>query len=174
MYSTVQTTDVNMKVDKNLPLYFVIGTHNDSLSIAGEDVSNGVSKGMNIAGGVFRGAQIAHIAKCVGIIGLFTNSPVYASDCGKAASWCYGYKGQINELLGETSNDGLVAVSSQQLPSYSKVGSSAQTKVLNRTDRVFYYRNHDNITDAGSASRNKINDYADALLGITKRSNKKR
>lgn len=174
VYSTITTTDVNMKVDKDLPLNFVIGTHNDTLSMAGEDISHGVDVGMNIAGGVFRGAQVAHIAKCVFIIGLLTNSPVYAYDCGRAADWCYGYKNEINELLGEASNDGLVAASSQQLPESSKVGSSAQTKILNKSKRVFYCRNHADIVDAGSPSRNRINDYADEMLGITNRSNKKR
>jgi len=174
VYKTVTTTDVNMKVDKDLPLDFVIGTHNDTLSMAGGNVSKNLDTGMNIAGGVFRGAQVLHVAKCVFIIGLFTNSPAYASDCGKAADWCFGYKSEINELIGESSNDGLVAVSSQQLPESSKVGSSAQTKVLNKSKRVYYYRNHADIVDAGSASRNRINDYADELLGIKNRSNKKR
>ncbi|BDC92486.1 hypothetical protein SAMN04487977_102117 [Treponema bryantii] len=175
VYSTVQTTDVNMKVDKNLPLNFLIGGYNDSLSMADETTRNNIDKGMRIAGDVFNAAYIAHIAKSCLIIGLFTNSPAYASDCNKAADWCYNYKREINELIGESANDGLVAVSSQQLPVYSKVGSSAETKILNKTNRIIYNnRNHANITDIGSASRNKINDYADEILGIKNRTNKKR
>ena len=175
VYSTVQTTDANMKVDKNLPLNFIIGGYNDSLSMADENTRNNIDKGMKIAGDVFNGAYIAHIAKCCLLIGLFTNSPVYATDCNRAADWCYNYKREINELIGESANDGLVAVSSQQLPEYSKVGSSAQTKVLNKTNRIIYNdRNHENINKVGSASRNKINDYADELLGIKNRTNKKR
>ena len=175
VYSTVQTTDANMKVDKNLPLNFIIGGYNDSLSMADENTRNNIDKGMKIAGDVFNGAYIAHIAKCCLLIGLFTNSPVYATDCNRAADWCYNYKREINELMGESANDGLVAVSSQQLPEYSKVGSSAQTKVLNKTNRIIYNdRNHENINKVGSASRNKINDYADELLGIKNRTNKKR
>ena len=175
VYSTVQTTDVNMKVDKDLPLKFLIGEKNDSLSMADESIRNGVDKGMNIMGDVFTAAAIIHAAKCVGVIGLFTNSPVYYSDCAKAANWCFNYKREINELIGETENDGLVAVSCQQLPNETKVGSTVQTKVLNKTTRVIYTdRNHKNITDIGSASRNQINDYADILLGIKNRKNKKR
>ena len=175
VYSTVQTTDANMKVDKNLPLNFIIGGYNDSLSMADENTRNNIDKGMKIAGDVFNGAYIAHIAKCCLLIGLFTNSPVYATDCNRAADWCYNYKREINELIGESANDGLVAVSSQQLPEYSKVGSSAQTKVLNKTNRIIYNDcNHENINKVGSASRNKINDYADELLGIKNRTNKKR
>lgn len=174
VYSTVKTTDVNMKVDKDLPLDFVIGTQNDTLSVAPDKVRKDIDKGMNIAGDVFTGAKAAHIAKCVFIIGLFTNSPVCASDCAKAAAWCYGYKNQINEALGEISNDGLVAASYQQLPAYSRVGASCQTKVLNKSNRVFYSRNHFDISNIGTESRNKINDYADEFLGIKNRSNKKR
>lgn len=175
VYSTVQTTDVNMKVDKDLPLNFLIGANSDTLSMADESVRNDVDKGMHIAGDVFNGTYIAHIVKSCLIIGLFTNSPAYASDCNKAADWCYNYKREINELIGESANDGLVAVSSQQLPVYSKVGSSAQTKVLNKTNRIIYNdKNHGNIVEVGSNSRNKINDYADELLGIKNRTNKKR
>ena len=174
VYSTLQTTDVNMKVDKDLPLRFVVGTHNDSLSIAEESVQNGFEIGMNSAGVVFTVAELAHIAKCAFIIGLLTNSPVYAYDCGNAAAWCFGYKNEINQLLGEEKNDGLVAESCQSLPVSTKVNSSEETKVLNKTERVLFYRNHENITDTGSDSRNKINDYADSFLGIKNRSNKKR
>lgn len=174
VYSTITTTDVNMKVDKDLPVNFIVGTHNDTMSMMNQNSQDDWNKGFNIAGDVFKTAQVLHVAKSVLIIGLLTNSPVYAYDCGKAAEWCFGYKNEINELLGEASNDGLVAASSQQLPESSKVGSSAQTKVLNKSKRVFYCRNHADITNAGSPSRNKINDYADEFLGIKNRSNKKR
>lgn len=174
VYTTIQTTDVNMKIDKDLPLKFVIGTHNNSLSMASEKLQQDINEGMTIAGNVFRGAQIAHIAKSILILGLFTNSPVYASDCKKAADWCYNYNDEISELIGESSHDGLVAVSSQQLPTYTKEGASTQTKVLNKSNRVLYCRNHANITETGSVSRNKINDYADELLGIKNRNNKVR
>ena len=174
VYSTVQTTDVNMKVNKDLPLKFVVGTQNDTLSMVSEDVRNTIDEAMDTTGDIFRTAQIIHIAKCVSLIGFFTNSGVYEEDCRKAADWCYSYKDQINQLIGESSNDGLVAISSQQLPEYSKKGSSYQTKVLNKSKRVFFCRNHGNIVDAGTDSRNKINDYADELLGIKNRSNKQR
>ena len=163
-YAIVKTTDVNMKVDKDLPLKFIIGTHNDTLSMASQNLQDGFDIGFKIAGGVFTTAEIAHIVKCVTPIGFFTNSPVYAYDCAKAADWCFGYKREINELLGESSNDGLVAVSSQQLPTLSKEKSSEQVQILNKAERVFYYRNHQDIVDVGSASRNKINDYAKKLL----------
>ena len=173
-YKTIQTSQVNIKVDKDLPLNFIIGTNNDTLSMCSKEVSDGVDVGMKVTGAAFTAAGLAHVAKTVAGIGLFTNSPVYAYDCGKAAYWCFNYKDQIAELIGESASDGLVAQSCQQLPAYSKVGSSEKTQVLNKSNRNSFYRNHSDIVEIGSLSRNKVNDYADQLLGITDRGNKKR
>lgn len=153
---TFKTKNVIMKIDKDLPLEFYIGTKSDSLSMAPQNVAKNVDKGMDIASDVFRVAEAAHIAKCVFLIGLVTNSPVYAYDCGRAADWCEDYKGEISELIGGKVHDGLVAYDSQHLPTLSKADSKEETKVLSSAVVKEFYENHKNIAESDRDSRKKL------------------
>jgi len=60
--------------------------------------------------------QGIHIAKCVGIIGLFTGSVTYANDADQARQLMRNFDSELNELKGSNENDGLVAQSSQFIP----------------------------------------------------------
>lgn len=150
----IKTQQVNMKVDKNLPLTFLAGTNSNSLSLAPEDTENNIKKGVNIAKTLFRTGEYCHYAKCGFLIGLLTGSPAAAVDCNKAANWCDSFDYQIGELIGEQTHDGLVALSSQQLPTKSLVGTGYDTTVLNKTFKKEYSDyNHKTIADEGMNSK---------------------
>ena len=85
------------------------------MSIAGskeQDIRNELNK----AGTVFAVAEGIHIVKCVGIVGLFTGSPRYAAACVKARDYCWDIDSRVNNLLGSSEHDGLVAKESQSIP----------------------------------------------------------
>ena len=155
------TNEINMKIDKDLYLEFYIGTKSDSLSMAPQNIAKNVDKGMNAASTVFRVAEVAHIAKCAFLIGLVTNSPAYAYDCDRAADWCGDYKSQINELIGEKVNDGLVAYDSQHLPTMSKINSDEEERILLYTKIKDCYANHEEI--ATKKDSDKEHDYRGML-----------
>lgn len=162
----IKTQEVNMKVDKNLPLTFLIGTKSNTLSLAPENVENNIRKGVNIAGTVFRTGEYCHYAKCGFLIGLLTGSPVAAVDCNKAANWCGSLDYQIGELIGEQTHDGLVALSSQHLPTQSLEGTGYDTTVLNKTSNKEYTDyNHKTIAKEDKEPRKDAENELKNLLG---------
>ena len=116
----IATKNIDMKIDKNLPLTFLAGTNSDTTSLMDSGTAKGFDTGFDVAGTIFRIAEYFHYAKCVFIIGLLTNSVVYSQDCRLAANWCSNYKSEIGSLTGSKTHDGLVALESQYLPNKSK------------------------------------------------------
>lgn len=162
----IKTQEVNMKVDKNLPLTFLIGTNSNTLSLAKENVETETEKWVNVAGTVFRAGEYCHYAKCGFLIGLLTGSPVAAIDCHKAANWCGSLKYQMGELIGEQTHDGLVALSSQQLPTQSLEGTGYDTTVLNKTLKKEYTDyNHRTIAKKDEEPRKDAENELKNLLG---------
>ncbi len=100
--------------DSNLPVAYIVGADNNTLGMA--DNESQIREGVKWSKVAFRTAQAIHIARCCGVIGLFTGSVKFASDCDNAAKWLDDVDGQICDLLGSDYNDGLVAKESQYYP----------------------------------------------------------
>lgn len=116
----MKLTNTDVKIDETKNVAFLVGANNDTMSILeDESLRKGIDNGMKGCSVAFRAGQVAHIAKCARVLGFFTNSVKYASDCSKAASWTWNYKDELNDLKGSDENDGLVACSDQFLPATS-------------------------------------------------------
>ena len=100
--------------DSNLPVGYIVGGDNNTLGMAPNESQ--IREGVKWSKVAFRTAQAIHIARCVGVAGLFTGSVKFASDCENAANWLDDVDGQICDLLGSDENDGLVAKESQYYP----------------------------------------------------------
>nr|WP_315443069.1 alpha/beta hydrolase [uncultured Treponema sp.] len=130
VYSTYIGYKHTSKLPENIPIGYIAGTKNNVLSIAGskeQDIRNGLKWG----GYIFAIAEGFHIAKCVRIVGLFTGSPRYAAACVKAREYCWNFDSRVNNLLGSSEHDGLVAKESQYIP------KTAHKKVLGRTTQGY-------------------------------------
>ena len=126
VYSTYIGYEHTSKLPESIPMGYIAGTKSNVLSIAGSKEQD-IRKVLKAAGGVFAAAEAVHIAKCVGIVGLFTGSPRYAAACVKAREYCWNFDSRVNDLLGSSEHDGLVAKESQYIP------KSVHGKVLGRT-----------------------------------------
>ena len=130
VYSTYIGYKHTSKLPENIPIGYIAGTKNNVLSMAGskeQDIRNGLKWG----GYIFAIAEGFHIAKCVRIVGLFTGSPRYAAACVKAREYCWNFDSRVNNLLGSSEHDGLVAKESQYIP------KTAHKKVLGRTTQGY-------------------------------------
>ena len=115
VYSTYIGYKHTSKLPENIPVGYIVGTKNNILSMAGskeQDIRNGIKW----VGRIFAAAEAVHIIKCVGIGGLFTGSPRYAAACVKARDYCWNFDSRVNNLLGSSEHDGLVAKESQYIP----------------------------------------------------------
>ena len=115
VYSTYIGYKYESKLPENIPMGYIVGTRSNVLSIAGSK-EQGIRKVLKAAGEVFAAAEAVHIAKCVGIVGLFTGSPRHAAACVKAREYCWNFDSRVNNLLGSSEHDGLVAKESQYIP----------------------------------------------------------
>lgn len=145
VYSTYIGYKHTSKLPENIPIGYIAGTKNNVLSIAGskeQDIRNGLKWG----GRIFAIAEGAHIVKCVRIVGLFTGSPRYAAACVKAREYCWNFDSRVNNLLGSSEHDGLVAKESQYIP------KTAHKKVLGRTTQGYttFNYNHAEIFNYNS------------------------
>lgn len=130
VYSTYIGYKHTSKLPENIPMGYIAGTKSNVLSMAGskeQDIRNGLKWG----GYIFAIAEGFHIAKCVRIVGLFTGSPRYAAACVKAREYCWNFDSRVNNLLGSSEHDGLVAKESQYIP------KTAHKKVLGRTTQGY-------------------------------------
>lgn len=130
VYSTYIGYKHTSKLPENIPIGYIAGTKSNVLSMAGskeQDIRNGLKWG----GRIFAIAEGFHIAKCVRIVGLFTGSPRYAAACVKAREYCWNFDSRVNNLLGSSEHDGLVAKESQYIP------KTAHKKVLGRTTQGY-------------------------------------
>lgn len=151
----IVTNNVTMKVDKNLSYTFLAGTNSDTLSLADSSTASTVKTGLTHARNTFRTAQHLHYAKCAFIFGFFTNSIAYSVDCQKAANWCRDYNSEISELIGDDTHDGLVALSSQYLPTKSLENSIEEKTVLNNA-LLYKYPSFNHATINFGDSQSKI------------------
>lgn len=160
----VKTVQVNMKVDKNLPLVFITGTNSNTLSLANPHEKS-IRNGVTAVGNIFRSAEIAHYAKCALGIGLLTGSIPAAIDCNKAANWCENVDYELGEIVGEQKHDGLVAYSSQYLPTKSLVSTGYDTSVLTNVKQKDYSQyNHKTISENSDAKK-LAEQYVKSFLG---------
>lgn len=160
----VKTVQVNMKVDKNLPLVFITGTNSNTLSLA-DPYEKTIRDGVNAAGTVFRAAEIVHYARCVLGTGLFTGSIPAAIDCNKAANWCGSIDSQLAEIIGEQKHDGLVAYSSQYLPTKSLVNTGYDTSVLSNVKQKDYSQYNHITISRNSEAKKLAEQYVKSFLG---------
>lgn len=162
----VKTQQVDMKVDKTLPITFLAGTNSNTLSLLSDEAEKKTRTGVEIGEAVFRSAEYLHYAKCALVIGFFTGSPAASADCNKAANWCDSVDYQIGELIGEQTHDGLVALSSQYLPTKTFDGTGYDTQVLTNSKKIEYpNHNHETIANNNSDSKKFVDDYVLQLLG---------
>ncbi|MCL2138447.1 MAG: hypothetical protein FWH41_02830 [Treponema sp.] len=148
VFKYVTETRLVPQFNENVPLGFIVGANNNTLGMGGkdkEDIANKVIKGFKAG---FVTAQALHIAKCAGLIGLFTGSPKYANDANNARKFCNNIKAEISGLLGTTKGgDGLVATENQHI---SK--SLLENPLLGTTDELDYvkmeHHNHVSIFTA--------------------------
>lgn len=130
VYSTYIGYKHTSKLPENIPMGYIVGTKSNVLSMTGskeQDIRNRLKWG----GRIFATAEGIHIAKCVGIVGLFTGSPRYAAACANARDYCWNFDSRVNDLLGSSEHDGLVAKESQYIP------KTAHKKVLGRTTQGY-------------------------------------
>lgn len=160
----VKTVQVNMKVDKNLPLVFITGTNSNTLSLANPHEKS-IRNGVTAAGNIFRSAEIAHYAKCALGIGLLTGSIPAAIDCNKAANWCGNVDYELGEIVGEQKHDGLVAYSSQYLPSKSLVSTGYDTSVLTNVKQKDYSQYNHITISRNSEAKKLAEQYVKSFLG---------
>ena len=130
VYSTYIGYKHTSKLPENIPIGYIVGTKNNVLSMAGSEEQD-IRDKLNKAGTAFAVAEGIHIVKCVGIFGLFTGSPRYAAACVKARDYCWNIDSRINDLLGSSEHDSLVAKESQYIP------KSVHGKVLGRTTQGY-------------------------------------
>ena len=138
VYSTYIGYEHTSKLPKNIPIGYIVGTKNNVLSMTGSKEQD-IRKVLKIAGGVFATAEAVHIAKCVGIVGLFTGSPRYAAACVKAREYCWNFDSRVNDLLGSSEHDGLVAKDSQYIP------KTVHDKIVGDKDKGYTTFNYNHL-----------------------------
>ena len=124
-----------------------------------------IRNGVTAAGNIFRSAEIAHYAKCALGIGLLTGSIPAAIDCNKAANWCGSIDSQLAEIIGEQKHDGLVAYSSQYLPSKSLVSTGYDTSVLTNVKQKDYSQYNHITISRNSEAKKLAEQYVKSFLG---------
>ena len=130
VYSTYIGYKHTSKLPETIPIGYIAGTKNNVLSIAGSKEQD-IRDNLNKAGTVFAVAEGAHIVKTYLIYGLFLGSPRYAAACANARDYCWNFDSRVNNLLGSSEHDGLVAKESQYIP------KTAHKKVLGRTTQGY-------------------------------------
>lgn len=124
VYATYTKYVDSPKFSNNIPVAYIIGLQNDTLGTMETELPGLKKKVQSIAStaaGFMKAGQVLNVLKCCSITGLFNGNVKYASDCSKAATWLNNVQGEINELLGSSQNDGLVAKESQFYSRYFTV-----------------------------------------------------
>ena len=116
-YRYYTITEIVTRFDANVPLGFIVGENNNTLGMHDNWVTEPLIRLTLIDAAIKYGVvQGVHIAKCVGIFGLFNGSITMAQDAGKAAQLMINFDSELNNIKGSSDNDGLVAVESQYIP----------------------------------------------------------
>ena len=147
----------NTKFSNKIPVGYIVGTHNDTLSmfdygkynsVAGKDYGDDETKARSVIGNLKTAMDVGYgcnMAKYYTLSGLelvakiatlgfktfdFGSAGAHtnASYCDDAADWYNNVDRELNELKGSDKNDGLVAEESQYYPEY------AHTNVLRSED----------------------------------------
>jgi len=125
------------KFDPNVPVGFIAGVENRPLRMGGKDGNSDkdnkaydVAKGFKIGFAVVEGI---HIARCIGIVGLFTGSRLYAASADRARRFCRNIDTEISEVIGSTDKgDGFIPLANQHIPaSFENPRTKVKTKHLN-------------------------------------------
>lgn len=111
------------KFDDNLPIGYIVGAGIDTIDMVSDedlipgigngDLIRGTLKGFAVGFGIVEGA---HYLNSLNLWGLMTGSPLYARYAGRAREWMWNPDSQIDELLGSSNHDGILAVESQFYP----------------------------------------------------------
>ena len=150
-YAYYTKYEATPQFNNKVPLGFIVGTNSRTLSMA--DNEKQIKDILYAAEIAFAVSEGVHIAKCIGILGLFTGSKTYAQDANAAKKMMNNFEGALNDIKQSTENDGLVAVESQYIPQKFTNPNTNVTKtvmqnpVLGRTSYgyVNYNYNHINI-----------------------------
>ena len=129
VYAYVSVTKSLPQFNPDVPVGFIVGTNNNTLSMG--DNEQGVRVGLKAFEIGFAVAEGVHIAKCAALIGFLTGSPLYAADADRARRFAGNIDAELNDIKGESRGDGLVAYSHQQLPQYfTEPDTGRRLKVL--------------------------------------------
>jgi pimeloyl-ACP methyl ester carboxylesterase len=132
VYTYYTSTEAAPKFDPKVPVGFIVGEEHSitSMNKDAEPTVKKVLKGFEIGFGVVEGI---HIVKCIGIIGLFSNSPAYAVDAERAMRFCRNFDSEMYDVIGSLEGDGLAAKGNQYIPkTYAHPGTGVtKTKLTN-------------------------------------------
>ncbi|MDR0495349.1 MAG: hypothetical protein LBG95_06965 [Treponema sp.] len=154
-YKTCTEYKAVPQFDPDVPVGFIVGLDSNILNMSETaEEKEKARKGLKTAEATFGVAQGWHIAKCVGLIGLFTGSVTYASDADKARNLVANFNAVVAELIGSGESDGFVAAENQYIKgSYFNNIPSKKLTYLNRVlgeDKINGYKEmtkntHNNI-----------------------------
>ncbi|MDR2955016.1 MAG: hypothetical protein LBV43_08040 [Prevotella sp.] len=156
IYTTYTAYEDIPKIDPNLPVGYIVGLDSNTLGMMpdGGKEARKITDGL---GSAFLAAEITHVVKCVGIVGLLTGSVEYAQSAAKAKDMMWNIDRTLNNLKGSPSNDGLVAEESQYYPSSFLDPNTNQTRMFHNKVLGFHRmpkNNHQNIYESSNGTRN--------------------
>lgn len=146
-----------MRIDKNLPIGYIVGTDSNTIGILNdvEDIDineSQIRKFSKLASGAMYIASAANTAKYIASLGILTSFYNAARNCNEAGNWFRSIDWELNELKGSNENDGLVAKESQFYPMRFENKNNNQyeevhSKVLGNTELGYVTKefNHYNI-----------------------------
>jgi len=126
-------TEVIPQFDPNVPVGFIVGTENRTLTMAEKEIKNDnvaykIIDGCKI---VFAVAEGIHVAKCVSLIGLLTGSNMYAADADRARKLCKNIDKEIAEIIGADEGDGFIPLANQYIPASFVDPNTGEKRVNN-------------------------------------------
>jgi len=136
VYKTeVHIKEIKPKFDPNVPVGFIAGLNNRTLTMAekdGEPIYDALYDGFKAFEIVFGVVEGAHILKSVKPFGLLSGSPVYAVDADKARKFCRNIDSEIRDIVGiKGKGDGFIALENQYIPSKIVVGNEPKKIDIN-------------------------------------------
>lgn len=166
-YSYVTEYSSKTRISNNVPFMYIVGLDNNTLKLVeqqskGEVTEKDVRNFANIMQNAMEVGKVINEAENKLIIGLLTGGKNRVSKCNSAKKWFSNLDGEINELLGSSEHDGLVAKESQFYP------KKWHTNIIDPTGMGFvpeYNENHASIDPRSNDKvRNEIMNYIDSEL----------
>lgn len=130
VYTTYATYEDVPKFNTQKPIGYIVGLKSNTLSMLDSSLENETRDVVSKMESVFNTAQIVHIVKCCGFLGLISGSVGYAQDADKAKKWMRDFDDELNELKMSTENDGLVAKESQYINKTFYNPNNGTTKII--------------------------------------------